>query len=66
MTKATPVECVRKGLAEITGTLEDATLTAAEGQGVLDVSDARLTCDRLIAVLERCLARLKRLRRQIR
>jgi hypothetical protein len=53
---------VRKALANLTGVLEDASLIAAEGQASADIADARQTCDRLIAVLEPCLARLHRLR----
>jgi len=53
-------------LADLTGALEDATLIAAEGQTAFDLTVARRSCDRLIEVLEACLSRLHRLRRQLR
>ncbi len=65
MAEATRVENVRKALAEVTGTLEDASIIAAEGQGARNLADARQTCDRLISALGPCVARLKLLRRRL-
>jgi len=65
MAKAVRVETVRKTLAELTGVLEDAAVIAAGGQAAHDITDARQTCDRLIAELETCLGRLHRLRRRL-
>ena len=65
MTEATRVDMARKAFAEVTGALEDATVVAAEGQASPNLSAARQSCDRLIAVLETCLARLQRLRRRL-
>lgn len=65
MAKEVSVETVRRALAELTGALEDAALIAAEGQAARDITDARQTCDRLIAALETCLGRLHRLRRRL-
>ena len=65
MTEATRIETARKTFAEITGALEDATLVAAEGQASPNLSAARQSCDRLIALLEARLARLQRLRGQL-
>lgn len=66
MSRALRVETARKALADLTGVLEDASLIAVEGQTALDLIVARQTCNRLIEVLEACLARLHRLRRQLR
>lgn len=65
MARALRVETARKALADLTGALEDATLMAAEGQTAVDLTVARQSCDRLIEVLEACLTRLHRLRRQL-
>ena len=65
MTEATRVETARKALAAVTGALEDATIVAAEGQASPNLSAARQSCDRLIARLEACLARLQKLRRRL-
>ena len=65
MTEAARVETARKAFANVTGSLEDATIVAAEGQASPDLSAARQSCDRLIALLETTLARLQRLRRRI-
>lgn len=63
MTEATRVEAARRAFAKVTGALEDATIVAAQGQASPNLSATRQSCDRLIAVLEACLARLQRLRR---
>jgi len=65
MIEATRLKMARKSFADATGSLEDATLVAAEGQASPNLSAARQSCDRLIAVLETCLARLQRLRRRL-
>lgn len=65
MSKAPRVKTARAALAGLTGDLEDASLIAAEGQTAVDLPAARQSCDRLIGVLEVCLARLHRLRRQL-
>ena len=65
MARALHVETVRKAMADLTAALEDATLIAAEGQTALDLTAARQSCNQLIEVLEACLARLHRLRRQL-
>lgn len=65
MARALRVETARAALADLTGALEDATLIAAEGQSALDLAAARQSCDRLIEMLEACLSRLHRLRRQL-
>lgn len=65
MARALRVETARTALADLTGALEDATLIAADGQTALDLAAARRSCDRLIEVLEACLSRLHRLRRQL-
>jgi len=65
MTEAERVEAARKGFAEVTGALEDATRFAAEGQVAPGIASAIRSCDRLIALLEACLARLQRLRRRL-
>ena len=65
MTEATRVETARKAFADVTGSLEDATIVAAEGQASPNLVAARQTCDRLIALLEARLARLQRSRRQL-
>lgn len=66
MARPLRVESARMALADLTGALEDATLIAAEGQTAFDLTVARRSCDRLIEVLEACLSRLHRLRRQLR
>ena len=63
MIEATRAETARKAFAAITGAFEDATIVAAEGQAAPNLSAARQSCDRLIALLETTLARLQRLRR---
>lgn len=65
MARPPRVETVRRALAEFTGALEDASLIAAEDQAAPDITDARRTCERLIAALEVCLGRLQRLRRRL-
>jgi hypothetical protein len=59
------VETARKAFAAITGALEDASVVAAEGQATPNLSSARQSCDRLIALLVTTLARLQQLRRQL-
>lgn len=63
MTEAMRVETARKAFAAITGALEDSSVVAAEGQATPNLSSARQSCDRLIALLEATIARLQRLRR---
>ena len=65
MTEATLIKMARKTFADATGSLEDATLVAAEGQASPNLSAARQSCDRLINALEACLARLQQLRRRL-
>lgn len=65
MTDAKRVETARKVFAEVTGALEDATLVAADGQASSNLSVARHSCDRLIALLETTVAQLQRLRRRL-
>ena len=65
MTEATRLKMALKTFADVTGSLEDATLVAAEGQASPNLSAARQSCDRLIPLLETTLARLQRLRRQL-
>ena len=65
MTEATLLKMARRAFAEITGMFEDATIVAAEGQASPNLSAARQSCDRLIARLEACLARLQKLRRRL-
>lgn len=65
MAKSPRLERARKAFADLTGQLEDASLRATDGQVAPDLADARRTCDRLVAVLEPCLDRLHRLRRQL-
>ena len=65
MTKASRVEAARRAFANVTESLEDATVVAAEGQASPNLSAAHQSCDRLIVLLETCLARLQRLRRQL-
>ena len=65
MTEATRVETARKTFADVTGSLEGATLVAAQGQASRSFVAARQPCDRLIALLEARLARLQRLRRRL-
>lgn len=65
MTDAARVEKARVVFAEVTGTLEDAALVAAEGQAAPDLAAARSTCDRLIPLLEVCLSKLRHLRRRV-
>lgn len=65
MARPVPIETIRKAMAGLTGVLEDAALIAARGQAARDITHARRTCDRLIEVLQTCLARLQRLRRRL-
>ena len=65
MTEAARVETAREAFADITGSLEYATLIAADGQASPNLSVARQSCDRLIAPLETNLARLRQLRRRL-
>ena len=65
MTDATRVEAARRAFAKVTGVLEDSSVVAAEGQATPNLSSARQSCDRLIALLEACLDRLQRLRRRL-
>jgi len=64
MTEATQVETARKAFADVTGSLEDAAVVAAEGQASPNLSAASHSCDRLIVLLKSSLARLQRLRRR--
>ncbi|PPD25686.1 MAG: hypothetical protein CTY20_15490 [Hyphomicrobium sp.] len=65
MTEATLLKMAGRAFADVTGSLEDATLVAAEGQATPNLSSARQSCDRLIALLETTLARLQQLRRRL-
>lgn len=65
MTDTARVDTARKGFAELTGALDDATLVSAEGQASPNLLAARRSCDRLIALLEACLARAKQLRKRL-
>lgn len=65
MTEATLHKMALKTFADVTGSLEDATVVAAEGRASPSISAARQSCDRLIALLESTLARVQRLRRRI-
>ena len=59
------IESARVAFAKVTGALEDAAVSAADGQVVSHVATARRSCDRLIANLDACLRRLHRLRRSL-
>ena len=65
MTEATRAEAARRAFAGVTGALEDATIVAAKGQAAPDLSTARESCDRVIALLVTTLAQLQRLRRRL-
>lgn len=65
MANSARVETARVIFAEVTGALEDAALVAAEGQAAADFTGVRHACDRLIPLLEDCLNRLRKLRRQV-
>ena len=65
MTDSSHVEKARLVFAEVTGTLEDSALIAAEGQAAADFAGARHSCDRLLARLKSCLEQLQRLRRRL-
>lgn len=65
MAKTARVESARTVFAKLTGELENASVSAAEGQSISDLATARQVCDRLIASLEAYLRRLRRLRRSL-
>ena len=64
MTEASLHKMALKTFADVTRSLEDATVVAAEGRATPSISAARRLCDRLIALLESMLARVHRLRRR--
>lgn len=59
------LKMARKTFADVTASLEDATIVAADGQASPNLPSARQAADRLIALLETILARLQRLRRRL-
>lgn len=66
MAETARVESARIAFAKLTGELEDASVSAAEGQSISDLAAAQRACDRLLVSLEACLRRLHRLRRSLR
>lgn len=65
MAETARVESARIAFAKLTGQLEDASVSAAEGQSIPDLATARRSCDRLIASLKAYLRRLHRLRKRL-
>lgn len=65
MIEATRIEAAWRAFAKVTGVLEDGAVIASDGQTSPNLSAARQSCDRLIALLEACLARLQRLRKRL-
>lgn len=59
------IESARLAIAKVTGALEEASVSAMEGQSISDLATAQRACDRLIFSVEACLRRLHRLRRSL-
>ena len=65
MAKRSRLVAARKTFADFTGQLEGAASLASAAQATPDIVEARRSCDRLIAAVETCLARLHELRKRI-
>ncbi len=65
MAKDLRLDAVRRIFADLTGALEDAAALAAKAQATTSRDDAHRQCERLIAVLNRCLFHLHRMKRRL-
>jgi hypothetical protein len=65
MAEAMQIEAARKAFVEVTQTVEDSTIDAADGQASPNLSAARQSCDRLIALRTYSFKKLHRRRRRL-